>query len=36
MLVEVVAAGNALDEALNSARIFADGFARVVLATKAE
>ena len=36
MLVEVGAAGNSLDEALNSARIFADGFARVVLATKAE
>jgi len=36
MLVEVGAAGNSLDEALNSARIFADGFARVLLATKAE
>lgn len=36
MLVEVGAAGNSLDEALNSARIFADAFAGVVLATKAE
>ena len=36
MLVEVGAAGNSLDEALNSARIFADGFARVLLATEAE
>ena len=35
MLVEVGAAGNSLDEALNSARIFADGFARVLLNTKA-
>ena len=34
MLVEVGAAGNSLDEALNSARIFADAFARVALATK--
>ena len=36
MLVEVGAAGNSLDEALNSARIFANAFARVALATKAE
>ena len=36
MLVEVGAAGNSLDEALHSARLFADGFARVLLATKAE
>ena len=35
MLVEVGAAGNSLDEALNSARIFADAFARVLLNTKA-
>lgn len=34
MLVEVGAAGNSLEEALNSARIFADGFAKVLLATK--
>ena len=34
MLVEVGAAGNSLDEALNSARIFADGFAEVLLSTK--
>ena len=34
MLVEVGAAGNSLDEALHSARIFADSFARVLLATK--
>lgn len=31
MLVEVGAAGNSLDEALNSARIFAEAFARVVI-----
>ena len=36
MLVEVGAAGNSLDEALNSARIFADGFAKVLLNTKAQ
>ena len=35
MLVEVGAAGNSLDEALNSARIFADAFAEVLLNTKA-
>ena len=35
MLVEVGAAGNSLDEALNSARIFADAFAQVLLDTKA-
>lgn len=35
MLVEVGAAGNSLDEALNSARIFADSFASVLLTTKA-
>ena len=35
MLVEVGAAGNSLDEALCSARIFADAFARVTLAAKA-
>lgn len=34
MLVEVGSAGNSLDEALNSARIFADGFAQVLLKTK--
>lgn len=34
MLVEVGAAGNSLDEALNSARIFSDAFARVLLETK--
>ena len=34
MLVEVGAAGNSLEEALNSARIFADGFAKVLIATK--
>lgn len=34
MLVEVGAAGNSLEEALNSARIFADGFAKVLLTTK--
>ena len=34
MLVEVGAAGNSLDEALHGARIFADSFARVLLATK--
>lgn len=34
MLVEVGAAGNSLDEALNSARIFADAFAHVLLSTK--
>ena len=35
MLVEVGAAGNSLDESLNSARIFADAFAQVLLDTKA-
>ena len=35
LLVEVGAAGNSLDEALNSARIFADAFAGVLLNTKA-
>lgn len=34
MLVEVGAAGNSLDEALNSARIFSDAFAKVLLSTK--
>lgn len=34
MLVEVGAAGNSLDEALNSARIFSDAFAKVLLETK--
>lgn len=34
LLVEVGAAGNSLEEALNSARIFADGFAKVLLTTK--
>ena len=34
LLVEVGAAGNSLEEALNSARIFADGFAKVLSATK--
>ncbi len=36
MLVEVGAAGNSLEEALCSARIFADGFAKVLLATREE
>ena len=35
LLVEVGAAGNSLDESLNSARIFADAFAQVLLDTKA-
>ena len=34
MLVEVGAAGNSLEEALFSARIFAAAFAQVVLQTK--
>ena len=35
MLVEVGAAGNSLNEALYSARIFADGFAQVLLKSRA-
>lgn len=35
VLVEVGAAGNSLDEAIYAGRLFADGFARTILASKA-